>query len=334
MEISGCKSYYNNLLEGLNIPIVFECGGSIKIKDFNDIKSIALESIKELNELFGYNFKLGSYIEKEFIGRSFNLHKFKINEFDGILRIVERNGYFLNTSGVMFSSILSKLDENIKNELIKGKVLEKGEKMEPIFLDKNCSTFEKPIGQKEIPKFVIYVAEEEIPKVELNKYRLSIKGDVVKEVELTYSQLEELSRDIGEKDFHCVTGWSVKGKRWKGINLLDLINLSGLKSESKWIIAISMSGYSSTIPIEKDILENTYVVIEMDGNKLNPEAGFPARIYSPDLFGWKGSKWLSSLYISERYIDGYWEALSYHERGKVLPNERFKIRNPDVKDLC
>ncbi len=333
MEIQGCKAYYNKELKDLDIPIVFECGGSIKINDFNDIKNVAFNTIKSLNELFDYNFELGDYIEKEFIGRSFNLHKFKINNYDGILRIVERKGYFLNSSGVMFSSILNKFNEKISNDLINGKILEIGEKMKPIFLDKACSS-EIPVGQKEIPKFVIYIAENYIPSVDINNYKLSVKGNVIKEVELSYNELEEISRDIGEKDFHCVTGWSVKGRRWKGISVWELLKLSGLKSDSKWILAKSLTGYSSTIPIDKELLEDTFVVIEMDNKKLSPESGFPARIYSPVLFGWKGSKYLSSLYVSDKYIDGYWEALSYHERGKATSNERFKIRNPDVIDLC
>lgn len=334
MEINGCKAYYNKMLESLSIPIVFECGGSIKINNFDDIRKTAIETIEMLNEMFNHNFKLGSYIEKEFIGRSFNLHKFKINEFDGILRIVERKGYFLNASGVMFSSILNSLDEKVSEDLINGKVFEIGEKMKPILLEKTCSSIENPVGQKYIPKFVIYVAEETIPQVDLNKYKLSVKGNVIKDIELSYKEMEDLSKDIGEKDFHCVTGWSVKGKKWKGINLLELLNLAGLKSDSQWIIAKSLTGYSSTIPIEKDLLENIYVIIEMDGKKLNPESGFPARIFSPELFGWKGSKWLNELYITDSYIDGYWEALSYHERGKINQNERFKIRNPEIVDLC
>ncbi|AFZ70977.1 sulfite oxidase-like oxidoreductase [Caldisphaera lagunensis DSM 15908] len=333
MEIQGCKAYYNKELEALDIPIVFECGGSIKIKGFNDIKNVALNTIKTLNELFDYSFELGDYIERELIGRSFNLHKFKINALDGILRIVEKNGYFLNSSGVIFSSVLNKFNENIAGNLIKGKTLEFGEKLEPIFLDKSCSS-EIPVGQKEIPKFVIYIAENYIPSIDINNYKLSIKGNVPKEIELSYNELEEISKDIGEKDFHCVTGWSVKGRKWKGISVWELLKLSGIKSESKWILAKSLTGYSSTIPMDKELLENTFVVIEMDNKKLSPESGFPARIYSPELFGWKGAKYLSSLYISDKYIDGYWEALSYHERGKANSNERFKIRNPDVVDLC
>jgi DMSO/TMAO reductase YedYZ molybdopterin-dependent catalytic subunit len=32
------------------------------------------------------------------------------------------------------------------------------------------------------------------------------------------------------------------------------------------------------------------------------------------------------------YVDGYWEALSYHERGLVASEERFKVRNTLIAD--
>jgi DMSO/TMAO reductase YedYZ molybdopterin-dependent catalytic subunit len=31
-------------------------------------------------------------------------------------------------------------------------------------------------------------------------------------------------------------------------------------------------------------------------------------------------------------VDGYWEALAYHERGLVEAEERFKIRNPRIAE--
>jgi DMSO/TMAO reductase YedYZ molybdopterin-dependent catalytic subunit len=63
----------------------------------------------------------------------------------------------------------------------------------------------------------------------------------------------------------------------------------------------------------------------MSGKPLDTLHGYPARLLFPHLYGWKSAKWISRVVFTDKYTDGYWEALGYHPRGRVEYEERFKI---------
>ncbi|ARM75191.1 sulfite oxidase-like oxidoreductase [Acidianus manzaensis] len=180
-----------------------------------------------------------------------------------------------------------------------------------------------PPHQKYIKKF-IYYAELGVPEVDINSYRLKISGLVEKNLEFNYNQLLEMIDTSYTRDFHCVTGWSVKDVYWEGVKIKKLADMAKVKSEAKWVMFYSLDGYTSVVPIEDALSEDSIIALRMQGKPLTKEQGFPARPFMPHLYGWKSAKWLTEIEFLSDYTDGYWEERGYNERGNVWEEERFK----------
>jgi DMSO/TMAO reductase YedYZ molybdopterin-dependent catalytic subunit len=178
-------------------------------------------------------------------------------------------------------------------------------------------------GQFYSKKWIIYSALGE-PSIDLEKWRLNVTGLVEHPVSHSYSQLLTLEHICYTKDFNCVTRWSIKDVSWKGVSLKALIQSTGPKPSAEWVVFRSLDGYTTPVPIQDALSSQSMVVLEMNGEPLKYEQGFPARPFIPHLYGWKSAKWLTEIRLTDHYIDGYWERYGYHERGNVFYEERFK----------
>lgn len=180
-----------------------------------------------------------------------------------------------------------------------------------------------PPGQKYIKKFIYYAALG-VPEVNIQQYRLKISGLVENPIEYTYDQLLTMIDTRYTRDFHCVTGWSVKDVYWEGVKIKTLVEKAKVKEEAKWVIFYSLDGYTSVVPKEDALAEDSIIALKINGKPLSIEQGFPARPFMPHLYGWKSAKWLTEIEFTSKYVDGYWEERGYNERGNVWEEERFK----------
>ncbi|MGC9071128.1 MAG: molybdopterin-dependent oxidoreductase [Acidilobus sp.] len=330
----GCRAYLNQRLFKVGISVVYECSVQGGLENFDEILRLASDSQRALKDVLKADLA-PVFSERELIGRTFSLYKFRLHFGKselGEMRVVLRDKKPLNVSGILYVGSLAALRPDVTNELFRGRVLEVGENLGFREAARDCPIKEEvPVGQVSIPKFIIYSAEGDTPVIPSSSWSLTIKA-AGKAKTLTYNDVKALSRDLGQMDFHCVTGWTVKGRRYEGVLLGDLLAIVGGPLDAKWIYAESATGYSSIIPAGE--AARTLLVTDMDGRPLSPESGGPARLFNPNLYGWKGVKWVTKISLEQEYIDGFWEALAYHERGLVARNERFKIRSPDVLDLC
>ena len=180
-----------------------------------------------------------------------------------------------------------------------------------------------PRGQFYIDIPVVY-AILGVPRVDLSKWLLSVGGLVEKRLDLSLSDLYELGVEKTTLDFHCVTGWSVRGLEFAGVPMRRLVEIARPESSVKWVYVESLEGYSTIIPYSDFAREGSLVALEMSGKPLDTLHGYPARLVFPHLYGWKSAKWISRIVFTDKYSDGYWEALGYHPRGRVDYEERFK----------
>jgi len=330
-SILGCTAYYNRFLAEPGIPYVFECTGDSRISSPRDFASIALESASTLSELLGVKLDVYGLEHWEYIGRRFNLYAFSLRAGDMILgqvRVVETGGFLVNVSGVLSTHLESLLDSSLASRLKSGSGVSVGYNMGITLLRGRAGGW--PLGQKAIPKYVIYAAEG-IPEVDVNHWKLRVAGPRGV-LELSLEDLEGMAVELDERDFHCVTGWSVRGNRWLGVRLAEVARMVGAGGGGGWLLALSLGGYSTVAPLEEALRDDAIIAIGLNGSKLTRESGSPARLVIPRLYGWKSAKWLRELVILEGYVDGYWEALAYHERGLVEAEERFKVRNPEIAE--
>jgi DMSO/TMAO reductase YedYZ molybdopterin-dependent catalytic subunit len=181
----------------------------------------------------------------------------------------------------------------------------------------------EPPNQHYVKKFIYYAALG-VPRVDLSRWRLFVTGLVEKPLELRYEDLERMVDTDYVRDFHCVTGWSVKGVRWEGVKIRKLAEMAKAKPNARWVVFVSLDGYTSVVPAEDALHEDSIIALRINGRRLELKEGFPARPIIPHLYAWKSAKWLTALEFREDYVDGFWEERGYHERGNAFLEERFK----------
>jgi DMSO/TMAO reductase YedYZ molybdopterin-dependent catalytic subunit len=180
-----------------------------------------------------------------------------------------------------------------------------------------------PPGQTFAKRWAIYAALG-VPKIRLEDWRLYTKGLVEKELNLTFQELQKLPQVQLTRSFHCVTQWSIKDVVWEGVSFRELARLTGVKPEAKWVMFRCADDYTAPVPLEDAMVEDSLIAFKINGKPLSEQQGFPARPFIPQLYGWKSAKWLTGIEFLAEYKDGYWETYSYHERGNVWDEERFK----------
>jgi len=180
-------------------------------------------------------------------------------------------------------------------------------------------------GQFYAKRFAIYSALG-VPRIKLETWRLSVSGLVENELNLSFEELQRLPQVKLTRDFHCVTRWSIKDVAWEGVRFRELARLAKVRSEAKWVMFHCVDGYTTPVPLEDAMAEDSMIAFKMNGEPIPVEQGFPARPFIPHLYVWKSAKWLTKVEFIQNYEDGYWEARGYHERGSVSEEERLKER--------
>ncbi len=199
------------------------------------------------------------------------------------------------------------------------------------WVETSLSTLENSSGQsKKIPpgqffarRWAIYAALG-LPKVDIERWRLKVSGLVQNPLEFTYTELMNTSNARIVRDFHCVTKWSISDVVWEGVPFRTIASSAGVKPEAEWVMFHCLEGYTTVVPVQDVMVEDSIIALKMNGKPLSIEQGFPARPFMPQLYGWKSAKWLNEIEFIKDYVDGYWEQFGYHERGDIWEEERFK----------
>jgi DMSO/TMAO reductase YedYZ molybdopterin-dependent catalytic subunit len=181
-----------------------------------------------------------------------------------------------------------------------------------------------PPGQSRTKKWPVLDASG-APKVDLTTWRFTIGGLVMKSVEWNWEEFSRLPRQKVFADFHCVTRWSRLGNLWEGVTTRELVRLAGGASEqARYVLVHGLDGgWTTNLPLEDFLAEDSLVAILHDGEPLTPEHGGPARLIVPRLYAWKSAKWVTGVDLMAQDRAGFWEANGYHMRGDPWKQERY-----------
>jgi DMSO/TMAO reductase YedYZ molybdopterin-dependent catalytic subunit len=164
----------------------------------------------------------------------------------------------------------------------------------------------------------IYTISGSMPIFDEGSYRLEITGLVRNPVQLTYAQLRALPQAHQVSNFHCVTGWSVDNVRWGGVRFRDLLALAEPLPSAKAIRFVSLEQpYNDSLSLDQARLPNVMLAVDMDGQPLSRPHGSPARVVIPEMYGYKGVKWLTKMELVDHQPTGYWEGLGYDQNAWV-----------------
>jgi DMSO/TMAO reductase YedYZ molybdopterin-dependent catalytic subunit len=120
-----------------------------------------------------------------------------------------------------------------------------------------------------------------------------------REVRLSRADLEALPQVSAELPIACVEGWSASGV-WSGVRVRDLLALVGAPARSAVVVrSLQLRGAfrESRLPAEVAADPLTLLALDLAGEPLSPDHGYPCRIIAPNRPGVLQTKWVSRLEV-------------------------------------
>lgn len=180
-----------------------------------------------------------------------------------------------------------------------------------------------PPGQSRTRKWPV-LQYGRIPEIPLDRWRLQVRGLVDRPLNFTWETFRQLPRVQVFADFHCVTRWSRLGNLWEGVAAATLMELAGVRPETKFVVAQGYDdGWTTNMPYDEFRQSDVLLADAHDGEPLSFDHGGPVRLIVPRLYAWKSAKWLRSLTFLDHDEPGLWEQMGYHNHGDPWNEERF-----------
>jgi DMSO/TMAO reductase YedYZ molybdopterin-dependent catalytic subunit len=171
-----------------------------------------------------------------------------------------------------------------------------------------------PLG----PVFRFYSVTGSVPHRDEKTYRLTVGGLVTRPTTYRLPDLRALPRTSFTSDFHCVTGWVVPGVTWAGVRLSELLDRAEPSPSATAVRFRSFDGvYTESLPLSEARGDHVVVALEMLGGPVSHDHGGPVRMYVDGQYGYKSTKWLSGIELTEDEVPGYWEHRGYAVDGTI-----------------
>jgi len=161
------------------------------------------------------------------------------------------------------------------------------------------------------------------PDISLDKWQLVIDGAADHPLTLNWEGFMALPQSEDISDFHCVTTWSKLNIRWKGVRLADLAALVQPKDNATHILCYGYDDYTTNISLEEALKPDVLLVHTVEGQPLPKEHGGPLRMITPQLYAWKGAKWINRISFLTANKRGFWEERGYSNTAYPWRNDRY-----------
>ncbi|MFZ3376874.1 MAG: sulfite oxidase, partial [Chthoniobacterales bacterium] len=189
-----------------------------------------------------------------------------------------------------------------------------------------------------------------IPKIDKNKWRLRVEGEVKKSFEINYEELLKLESRKIPVTLECagnnrnflepkVKGaqWglgAVGNAEWTGVPLSILLDRAGVNSGAGEVILEGADGgkledpkgpsgelrFARSIPLTK-AREDVLLAYKMNEVDLPAQHGFPLRAIVPGWYAMASIKWLKRIIVTNKPFNGYYQTLDYaywKRRGEIV----------------
>lgn len=154
-------------------------------------------------------------------------------------------------------------------------------------------------GSSDPNEFPVTVTAGGEDRPDVDTWRLSIDGDVVRPMELGRGDLERRRFERHTYSLDCVLGWSVT-REWGGVSLAALLDEAEPRGEVLSVRVRSTTGYEDVLAPRDARAEGALVAWEVEGVPLTPEHGYPGRLMVPNVIGEKCIKWVEQITVVTR----------------------------------
>ncbi|MGZ8178235.1 molybdopterin-dependent oxidoreductase [Williamsia sp. SKLECPSW1] len=128
-------------------------------------------------------------------------------------------------------------------------------------------------------------------------YRLTLTASG-KSMQLSADRLRSLPQHTVDLPIACVEGWSATGT-WRGVRVADLVSLvGGDPDRDVRFVSLERGPYGvSVLPANFARNPSSMVALELNGDPLSVDHGFPCRLITPNRPGVLQTKWLSRIEV-------------------------------------
>ena len=130
-------------------------------------------------------------------------------------------------------------------------------------------------------------------------YRLEVVGAVDRELSLGLADLRAMTARTAELPIACVEGWSTSAS-WSGIPVRDLLDRAGARSGATVeVVSLQEGGLYATSVLNRDQAadRDTLLALDLRGEPLHIDHGWPARLIGPNRPGVAQTKWVGRLVV-------------------------------------
>ena len=161
------------------------------------------------------------------------------------------------------------------------------------------------------------------PLISVTEWELVVDGECHNPLRLNWQAFMELEQAEDQSDFHCVTGWSKLDTRWRGVRFSTVAAFAEPTEEAHFVVCHAYDNYTTNLPLTEVLKDDVLLVHTADGYPLPREHGGPVRMITPQLYAWKGAKWIRRIEFTRLDRPGLWESNGYSNTAHPWRNDRY-----------
>ena len=202
------------------------------------------------------------------------------------------------------------------------------------------------------------------PAIDAGSWRLLVTGDgVQRETVWSLAELRRLTSVTVETALECTgngrrlfgdqqgtprpgTPWqfgAIGVAQWRGVPLSLLLDHAGVRRDAVQVTPVGLDDryvvdgvdhgrVRRPLPLDK-ALDDVLVALEMNGEPLPLDHGFPARLVVPGWVGIASIKWLGELRVTRTEVDSPWNTLWYRMHGEGWDGAAAELGRLPVKSV-
>src|ERR1700687_3402857 len=151
------------------------------------------------------------------------------------------------------------------------------------------------------------------PEVDLEKWTLTVEGDVQHSGEYKLAQIQAMPKVSQNTRTVCGEGWDVVGS-FGGARISDFLTLVGANMGARFLEVECADDYYESIDMASVLHPQSLLCYEMYGQPLDRGHGAPLRLQMPTKLGYKQAKYLETIRVTNVLKPGragYWEDQGY-----------------------
>lgn len=168
-----------------------------------------------------------------------------------------------------------------------------------------------------------------VPQVRAEDWRLRLHGLVRRALVLSYDELLQRRVEARTITITCVSnevgGGLISTATFVGVPVRDLLLEAGVRPGAQQLFTTSVDGYTAGTPLDV-LLEpdrGALLAVNMNGEPLPTEHGFPVRMVVPGLYGYvSATKWLVDAEVTTFDRQHYWERRGWARQAPIKTESR------------